>query len=183
MANIKNKRKKKNIVIMPIIAVVIVAAAVISIIVPKLNEDRSQTYSTKEAAQNQILSANSFKDDIKIDKSKISETATFFDYESDGITVEAFAVKASDGTIRLALNTCQVCNGSPYAYFVQQGDNFICQNCKNAFERDSIGTVHGGCNPVPITNEDYSDDNGIITISANLLEEYAPNFVNWKNFR
>ena len=34
----------------------------------------------------------------------------------------------------MAFNTCQVCNPSPKAYFVQNGKNFICQNCKNSLK-------------------------------------------------
>lgn len=181
--NKKQKSKKKNNIVLPIIAAAVVVVAAVSVIVPKLTKDSSSdNTSAKNTTQNQISSVQSFTNDITINKDEIGETATFFDYDANGITVEAFAVKASDGTTRIALNTCQVCNGSPYAYFVQQGDNFICQNCKNAFKRDSIGTIHGGCNPLPLTEDDYTDDNGIITIPAYLLEQYAPNFKNWKKF-
>lgn len=180
MSDSKNKnksKKKKNNPVLPIAAAVVIVIAVLCIAVPKLtggNED-TQTTQSRSAAP---ASAN----DIVIDQSAVSEKATFYDFDANGLTVEVFAVKASDGTIRLALNTCQVCNGSPYAYFVQQGDNFICQNCKNAFARDSIGLIHGGCNPVPITEGDYQISDGKITISSAFLQQYAPSFSNWKKF-
>lgn len=90
-----------------------------------------------------------------------------------------FAVRASDSTV---LNTCQVCNGSPYAYFEQDGDEFICQNCRNRFASVDVGRVSGGCNPVPITAEVYTEQDGTITVPASFLEENASRFSNWKNF-
>ena len=48
------------------------------------------------------------------------------------------AFKASDDTIRTALNTCQVCYDSGRGYYVQEGDKLICQNCGNQFEADQV---------------------------------------------
>lgn len=120
--------------------------------------------------------------DIVIDTSKITDKASFFETESGGLTVGLFVVKASDGTIRTAFNTCQVCNGSPYAYFKQTGDNFQCQNCKNMFPTDRISEERGGCNPVPILNEQRTESNGEIIISSALLEENSIRFQNWKQY-
>lgn len=174
--------KKKNI-ILPILAVVVVIIAAVSIIVSILTKDSGETdAAAQNTTQNQTDAGKINTGDIVIDESEITETASFYDYDSDGTTIELFAVKASDGTARLALNTCQVCMGSPYAYFVQQGDNFICQNCRNAFARDSIGTVHGGCNPVPLTEDNYEIQDGKITVAADFLEQYTANFINWKKF-
>ncbi|MGN0521678.1 MAG: DUF2318 domain-containing protein [Eubacterium sp.] len=181
----QNTNKKKNNIILPIAAAVVVLIAIVSVVVPKLTKDDSKTAQTTQAPQATTapsLTVQKFTGDIVIDESSVSETASFYDYDSNGTTVEVFAVKASDGTVRLALNTCQVCNGSPYAYFVQQGNNFICQNCKNAFERDSIGTVHGGCNPVPLTESDYQLSDGKITITSDFLEQHTSEFSNWKKF-
>lgn len=178
----KSKGKNKSNIILPIAAAVVVVAAAVTIIVPRLTKQTNAQQTTQNTSQVQQSEIQSFSGDIVIDEASLSETAAFYDYDANGITVEAFAVKASDGTARLALNTCQVCNGSPYAYFVQQGDDFICQNCKNVFKRDSIGTVHGGCNPVPLTEEDYRVEDGKIIIPAEILQQYAANFTNWKKF-
>lgn len=174
--------KKKNI-ILPIVAALVIIVAAVSIVVPKLTKDSSETdASVQDTSQSQSAAVNTSSEDIVIDESTVTETASFYDYDADGTTVEVFAVKASDGTIRIALNTCQVCNGSPYAYFVQQGDSFICQNCMNSFDRDDIGLVHGGCNPTPVTEDNYQIENGKIIIPAEFLEQYKDNFSNWKNF-
>lgn len=167
-------KQKKQKILLPIAAVAVIAVAAAAIAVPKLLKSGNET----DTAAGTVA----FQGDIVIPESEVGETATFYDYDADGTTVELFAVRASDGTVRLALNTCQVCNGSPYAYFVQKGDSFICQNCKNTFKRDSIGTVHGGCNPTPLTEEEYQVTDGNIIVPAELLEQYAPNFKNWKKF-
>ncbi|MCC8162486.1 MAG: DUF2318 domain-containing protein [Lachnospiraceae bacterium] len=119
---------------------------------------------------------------IEIHVEDISTSASYYDTMVDGTDVEIFAVLASDGTVRLAMNTCQVCNGSPYAYFEQDGDDFVCQNCRNRFSTDEVGLTSGGCNPVPITEEDYTEEDGIITVSEAFLEENAYRFSNWKQF-
>ncbi|MGN1201680.1 MAG: DUF2318 domain-containing protein [Eubacterium sp.] len=180
-------KSKKNIVL-PIAAAVIVLIAVITVVVPKLtgNDDQiteeAQATQAQQTTQSTVPEVQTSGGDIEIDTNSVNETAKFYDYNANGTTVELFAVKASDGTIRLALNTCQVCMGSPFAFFVQQGDSFICQNCKNVFALDSIGTVHGGCNPVPITQDNYEIQDEKIIVSGEFLNQYAPNFANWKKF-
>lgn len=120
--------------------------------------------------------------DIVIPIGDITETATFYQYNSNGIDMAVFAVKASDGTVRTAFDTCQVCNGSPYAFFKQQGDTFQCQNCGNIYSLDMIGKERGGCNPVPITSEEATVTESEIIIPAQLLEDNAERFENWKKF-
>ncbi len=119
---------------------------------------------------------------LVIQAADIDSTASYFDYDADGITVEVFAVRASDGSVRLALNTCQVCNGSPYAYFEQDGDAFVCQNCRNRFPSTAVGLVSGGCNPVSITADTYTEEDGVITVPVSFLDDNADRFTNWKQF-
>lgn len=173
---------KKNI-ILPIIAVLVVIVAAVSVAVPKLTKEKEENVSTTQGSEkSDAASAPIFTDDIIIDENAVSNTAVFYDYDTDGTVIEVFAVKASDGSTRIAFNTCQICNGSPYAYFVQQGNYFICQNCKNAFSRDDIGILHGGCNPVPVTEENYQIENEKIIIPSQFLEQYKDDFLNWKKF-
>lgn len=173
MKNQKNSRKKSNL--LPIAAAVVVVVAAAMVIVPKLFP-KEEIQADAPAALSDDSSA------VVIDTGALSGEAVFYDYDADGITVELFAVKASDGSVWLALNTCQVCNGSPYAYFVQNGDYFICQNCGNRFASTQVGLVSGGCNPVPITQEDYELRDGLILVSTEFLTLNAARFRNWKNF-
>lgn len=121
-------------------------------------------------------------DSIEIRADEASSLASYFDYDADGTTVELFAVRASDGSIRLALNTCQVCNGSPYAYYVQERDDFVCQNCMNRFASTDVGLVSGGYNPVPVTWDIYTEQDGFITLPSSFLEQNAFQFEKWKQF-
>ncbi|MDR1797829.1 MAG: DUF2318 domain-containing protein [Clostridiales Family XIII bacterium] len=117
---------------------------------------------------------------LTIDAAAVTEKATFYPLTVDGIYLEVFAVRAPDGTVRTALNTCQVCWNSGYGYYVQEGDEFVCQNCGNRFATKDVEVVHGGCNPVPLT-EDYKTVEGdTITIGYDILTEAAPLFQDWK---
>ncbi len=119
--------------------------------------------------------------DLTIPKSEITETAKFFSYNANGTRMEILAVKASDGSIRTAFNTCQVCNGSPKAYYKQQGDALVCQNCGNRFSTDMIEQQRGGCNPVPIMEDEKTDDGTNIVISSDFIVKNKGLFTaNWK---
>lgn len=160
-------RKKQKISILPILAAAVAIVAVFVTLMPKTMQESIS------------LAENG---DVILRAEEIGTEASYFDYDANGTTVQLFAVRASDGTVRLALNTCQVCNGSPYAYFVQDGDWFICQNCMNRFASTNVGILSGGCNPIPITDQVYTKQDGMITIPASFLDENAPLFQNWKNF-
>lgn len=119
--------------------------------------------------------------DVVIKKSEITETVKFYPTKVGNKKMEILAVKASDGTIRTAFNTCQVCNGSPRAYYKQEGDILVCQNCGNQFSMDMIEQQRGGCNPVPIYKEDKTDDGTNIIISKDFIEQNKELFTdNWK---
>ena len=168
----KKQNAKKNF--LPAAAIVMVVAAAVVTLAPRLLP-KDVKPDTEENVQQVAHGEN-----VVIEVSALSGSASFYDYDAEGVTVELFAVKASDGTARLALNTCQVCNGSPYAYFVQEGDTFICQNCKNRFASTQVGVVSGGCNPIPITETDYAVQDGSIVVSSALLDGFAARFTNWK---
>ena len=118
--------------------------------------------------------------ELKILKSEVSETAKFYPYKSGKTNMEVLAVKASDGTIRTAFNTCQVCYSSGRGYYKQQGNELICQNCGNRFKLDQIEKIKGGCNPVPIMKDSKTDDGTNIVVSQAFMEENKALFGNWK---
>lgn len=170
----KGKQAAGKKSLLPLLCAAVVAVAAASVLLPKWTASKStDTPSTHTAAAGS---------DVEIIADTLGSTASFYDYDADGTTVQLFALKDADGAVRLALNTCQVCNGSPYAYFVQEGDSFICQNCLNRFSASEIGVVSGGCNPVPITEDIYTVEDGRILIPSSFLEENAARFTNWKKF-
>lgn len=121
------------------------------------------------------------KGDLIIDKAEITETVKFYPYQVGDIRMEVLAVKAPDGTIRTAFNTCQVCFGSGRGHYKQEGDTLVCQNCGNRFGLDDIEKVRGGCNPVPILENEKQEDDARIIIPEALLKQYKVIFENWKD--
>ena len=118
--------------------------------------------------------------DLVIPKSEVSETARFYPYQAGKTRMEVLAVKASDGTIRTAFNTCQVCFDSGRGYYKQEGDELVCQNCGNRFLLDHVERVRGGCNPVPILKENKTEDHEKIVIPQVFLEANRGLFENWR---
>lgn len=115
---------------------------------------------------------------IAIDTAQLTQTVSFLDISLGEDAVHLLARVEEDGTARLSWNTCQVCSGSPYAYFVLQEDALVCQNCGNRFPVTSIGTESIGCHPWAV--EGYAVEEGQIILSRELLTEEAPSFKNWK---
>ena len=126
--------------------------------------------------------ASAAKDrDLVIKTGEISETAKFYPVEIDGTRLEVVAVKAPDGTIRTAFNTCQVCYASGRGYYKQEGDVLVCQNCGNRFSMDRVEVEAGGCNPWPIFDQNKTVTDESITIPADFLKESKGIFANWKS--
>lgn len=127
--------------------------------------------------QTQVVSEG---ESLVIPVGDITDKASFYPVEVDGVEMEVLAIKDSQGNIRTAFNTCQVCYGSGYGYYVQDGDELVCQNCGNRFGADQVEVQSGGCNPVPIF-EDYktvTDDS--IEISYDFLKQAEGIFAAWK---
>ncbi|MBB6215183.1 putative membrane protein [Anaerosolibacter carboniphilus] len=117
--------------------------------------------------------------DLVIDKGQVSEKVSFYGYKDGDTYMEVMAVKATDGTVRTALNTCQVCFDSGRGYYVQKDDTVVCQNCGNVFNIDDIEKIKGGCNPVPIMGDNKTEDAEKITIGKSFLSENQEYFSNW----
>lgn len=113
--------------------------------------------------------------------SEISSTVQFYPIEVDGTRMEVLAVKDSEGNIRTAFNTCQICYSSGRGYYVQDGDVLVCQNCGNRFTIDQIEIETGGCNPWPIFEENKTVTDDVIEISYDYLYACKELFANWKN--
>lgn len=128
----------------------------------------------------QETAADSAGADLVIPVSELSETIRIYPVTVDGLQMEVLAAKDSDGTVRTAFNTCQVCNGSRKAYFVEEGDHVVCQNCGNSFGREDVGVLSGGCNPYPIFAENREDSEDSVRISYDYLSSASGLFERWK---
>ncbi|MDR1495997.1 MAG: DUF2318 domain-containing protein [Clostridiales Family XIII bacterium] len=118
---------------------------------------------------------------LNIDTSAVTEQATFYSLTVDDTYMEVFAVRAPDGTVRTAFNTCQVCWDSGRGYYLQEADELVCQNCGNRFKTGDVEILRGGCNPVPITEEYKKIDGDSLSIGYDLLKEAVPLFKEWKS--
>lgn len=174
-SNVKSKKAINNYILVGVLLLLMVIGY--KLMVPK-NDD---VQNNNNAAAGNITEGVLDGIDLKITKADITEKAVFYPYKEAGNYMEIIALKASDGTIRTALNTCQVCYDSGKGYYEQVGDTLVCQNCGNVFGVDDVEKVKGGCNPVPILNENKTEDGQYITISGEFLAENESYFERWKN--
>ena len=114
--------------------------------------------------------------EISINADTLTLNPMYINYDSNGTNIQLIAVKGTDGTPRLSLNTCQVCNPSPRAYFKEQNGKLVCQNCGNVFTIDSVGETTGECNPMYI---DYKNTEGKLTVTVADLDTYTDQFASW----
>ncbi|MGN1371680.1 MAG: Fe-S-containing protein [Candidatus Coprovivens sp.] len=133
---------------------------------------------TAKEEKNKYINATLLDDNrIAFKTEDITSKTTFINYEVDNITIQLIAVKASDNTIRVSLNTCQSCSPAPLAYFKEEGEYLVCQNCGTKFHKDDIGKTAYGCNPIPIEEIEQTSEEIIIT--KDKIEKYKSNFENW----
>ena len=118
--------------------------------------------------------------ELKIPKKEVTAIAKFYGYKVGNVQIEVLALRAPDGTIRTAFNTCQVCYGSGRGWYTQQGDFLVCNNCGNRFLARQVELIKGGCNPVPITRELKREDAEFIYIPKGIFEQAKPLFLKWK---
>jgi uncharacterized membrane protein len=173
-ANKTKKVKKNNNLVLGVVAVIIIGIAAFTFL--NSGKDDEIAKNSKPTA----ISATDENGDMVIQTSDITEIASFYGYDELDTYIEVLAVKASDGSIRTAFNTCQVCYSSGRGYYVQQGDYLICQNCGNRFKLDDVEVTRGGCNPVPILDDMKEVTDTTITIPKDLFAEAEVIFANWR---
>lgn len=85
---------------------------------------------------------------VRIPLSDIGTTATFYSYDSNGVTVRYFVVKDPQEAVHVAFDACDVCYEAKKGY-KQIGTEMQCLNCGRQFAITSIGTENtaGGCWP------------------------------------
>lgn len=130
----------------------------------------------KEDSASQTASSG----DLTVALDTLGETPVFVDGSIDGQPMQVIAVRDSDGTVRLSYNTCQVCQGSPWAYFELQNGQLVCQNCGNAFALSAIGKAGYGCMPLSVPAYTLTETSVVITHDT--LAQVRDAFKNWKVF-
>ena len=106
--------------------------------------------------------------DFSLPLAEVGSEARFYNYVlADGTDVGFFVIKSSDGVVRAALNTCDVCYRARKGYR-QEGDDMVCKKCNQRFPSSRINEVQGGCNPVPL---ERSVEGNRLVIRANAFQQ------------
>jgi uncharacterized membrane protein len=74
-------------------------------------------------------------------------------------------VRDGKGTVRAALDACEVCWREGKGYVLKNGA-MLCVNCGRSFPMNRIGLVAGGCNPHPVR---FKVENDSVHIAAQEL--------------
>lgn len=190
---VKKQNKKSNSFIIIIAALLCVAVAVVFVVQKKGNSSNDSDNVTTQVNGSTTTSQNSTAsqgdsnvqtisagESLVIPVNEVSSTATFYPIEVDGTRMEVIVIKDETGKIRTAFNTCQVCYSSGRGYYVQKGNQLVCQNCGNRFTVNQIEVQSGGCNPSPIFEEDKTFTEDTIEIGYDFLQKSEKIFANWK---
>ena len=95
--------------------------------------------------------------------------AKFYRFQGQSGPVDFFVVKSTDGVIRSAFDTCDVCYKALKGYR-QEGHDMVCNNCDQRFPTDKVNIVKGGCNPAPLQRQQAGEK---IVIAAIDIERGA----------
>lgn len=169
-------KKKSSSLVIVVVAVIV---AVLAFALPKLMSQKEEVSVSAEAGEKDVQNLSE-SEDLVIPLDKVTNNVTFYAVDVDGTEMEVMAVRNSSGNIRTAFNTCQICYSSGRGYYQQEGNDLVCQNCGNSFTTDQVGLESGGCNPVPIMDNDRKITDTSITISYDFLKNYKEIFAQWK---
>ena len=108
---------------------------------------------------------------------EVTQNARFYNYDAEGVMVQLVTLRDKAGEMHIAFNTCQSCSPSPKAYYSQDGEVLMCNNCGFTFEPEQVGITHGGCNPWPVEGVSVGTDE--ITVPADSLDDMRDVFSTW----
>ena len=163
---------------LPIVAVALVLVCAAVVMFVNGNKTDEQPTSELPSDASTIIAQG---ESLVIPISEITEEVTFYPFTVDGEDMEVLAVRASDGTIRTAFNTCQSCYTSGAGFYRFEEGKLICNNCGFHFSPDQVQVASGGCNPWPIFDDDKITSDDSILISYDFLSASKEIFANWKS--
>lgn len=106
---------------------------------------------------------------IVIRKSALSSDQVSFIRVAEDSNIELLARLGDDGGISVALGTCQSCNGSPRAYYTQEGDVLRCNNCGLTFPLAVLDAPGGGCHPLMFSSSFVQESEEEIRLNLEAL--------------
>lgn len=144
MVNTQNKTKRNRIIVGLVFLIVGIIAMTLF-----FNKSAQSLPSEPAVISNQAgaspgtIKADANLDTIKIPLSAITSKAMFSSANIDGVDIQYIIVKAEDGSIRTAMNACDVCYQNHKGYR-QVGNELVCNNCGKSFSINQIGTENRG---------------------------------------
>lgn len=174
------KRSKKWL--LPLIAgISVVLALIVVVFIPKATNEGSGTTASGEdrastSSQAEIAVADINEGNMVIYADRLSSDRVSFIRISENSRIELLARLGDDGTVKAALGTCQSCNGSPGAYYTQEGDELKCNNCGLTFPISVLDSPGGGCHPIMLKEEIIRYEGNDLVIELDGLSAYEDLF-------
>ena len=178
------KQKRKISWILPFAAGIMVIAALAIVFFVPGNSGKNEAQPEVETNENVAPQAPDDVSEINgegklvIYADRLSSDQISFLRISEDSRVELLARAGEDGTVKAALGTCQSCNGSPRAYYTQEGSNLKCNNCGLTFPISVLDSPGGGCHPIMLKNDLLRYEGNDLLIDLEGLKAYEPLFSN-----
>ena len=106
---------------------------------------------------------------IVIRRNALSSDSVSFIRISGDSNIELLARIGEDGGIKVALGTCQSCNGSPLAYYTQEGNVLKCNNCGLTFPLAVLDAPGGSCHPLMFSSSFVQESEEEIRLNLEAL--------------
>lgn len=150
---------KKKWVLPGIAALTVLIAVLVIVFVPR-NSTNANPFAERNAEGNIVIPSKNLSAD-QVSFIRIGEDSK----------IELLARIGDDGSAKVALGTCQSCNGSPAAYYTQEGSLLKCNNCGLTFPLNVLDSPGGGCHPIMIDASMIQETkDGLILNTAALLQ-------------
>ena len=176
------KKEKPVKWLLPLIAgIMAVLAVIVVFFIPKDKNEERGTASEGEdktgiSSQQEIVVSEINEGNMVIFADRVSPDHVSFIRIPENSRIELLARLGDDGTVKAALGTCQSCNGSPGAYYTQEGDKLKCNNCGLTFPISVLDSPGGGCHPIMLKKEIVRYEGNDLVIDLNGLSAYEELF-------
>ena len=176
----KNTKSNKGWILPAVAGVLAVAALIVVLFVPKNGSKDTGEPGSEPVRENnpeptvEAVSAMDGNGHMTIYADKLSSERISFIRVSDDSRIELLARVGDDGMVKAALGTCQSCNGSPRAYYTQEGGKLKCNNCGLTFPISVLDNPGGGCHPIMLdeTLLQYQGNDLVMDLNGLLTYEY-----------
>ena len=151
---------KKRWILPGVAALMVVAAILVIALMPGKNAGRGS------------LAERDKNGDIVVREKGLSSDKVAFLRVAEDSGIELLARIGEDGGVKVALGTCQSCNGSPGAYYTQEGSLLKYNNCGLTFPLSVLDSPGGGCHSVMIDPSIIRETQDGVVLDASALSQY-----------